>query len=766
MNNTKRAFILYMAIFTAQFSVYAPSVLPLMLTLTQKLIGYLPTSKESFIKVKQYIPIRIINDHKKPIITGIATTIAAGVSYIRWNNNHKKTRRRRIIELKLELQNTTFIKTVLNTIFNTKLWKILWGIKNINLKNVFHGNNQKIQRKLLKEMVPALTSNNSTTLEVLTEKPFCKDQFFHPNIVLPLSENGKTIAEQIKNGYQDINIDPLNPQSYITPLQYVIVSDLTTDNKLKLINILLANGADPLGQDQNSNDALHYAVKYTIAKGNHDIKIIKRLVEAGAQADIPGRHSITCMHLVSDIKDDQTRAEIAKILIQCNPDMNVIDESGNTPLLNAVKQGRVELVKLFLNKTDAKIDQIDREGNSILMLAMLQNGEKKNPNCNDNSYINIINYLLSCSNISKITDLANKSELRPIHYAMYYQNYTLIDSLTKNHQVNITQETEITDQQITKKQSPIQFAFSCNDEKALETFLENNTIPTSFKTSDGDTLAHLIVGLSVGSLYLMNLAIEKNFLLNEKNATNKTPLEIAFEEQHLDLVEFLLKQKKIESDTVFSDGETPAHKIVSLDNHKGEHLIEVLSNPHFNCNIKNRHDMTPFQLALTLGKNKLVIWFIKKLNPLRNIAFEYKNTPAHIAAQFKNAAKAVELMTILETNRFPLDQQNSKGETILHIAVKHRNEKLAEWINDRYFNLRYIPNNKHHQTPLHYVGKRGDRRLYKWFKLDEKDQKIDSQGKTPWQLLQENQSHYHNALDCIASLESAAETRAANCEIM
>ena len=196
-------------------------------------------------------------------------------------------------------------------------------------------------------------------------------QLIDPDVQLPLG-NGDSVKKQIRKGCRAGNIDLLNPISWITPLQYVIVSNRTTDEKLKLINILLANGANPLGPDQDGKDALYYAV----ASDNPDIEVIERLVKAGAQADIPNGDGSTCMHLVSDIKNHQMRQDIAKILIRCNPNMNVVDQFENTPLLNAVKQGRVELVKLFLSKTQAKIDQTDSKGNSILMLAMLKAAEK------------------------------------------------------------------------------------------------------------------------------------------------------------------------------------------------------------------------------------------------------------------------------------------------------------------------------------------------------------------------------------------------------
>ena len=679
----KRIFLLYITLSTAQLPAVDLSVMPFALSLVnlaQKGIGYLPALTKHISKVKQYIPIQkikqyiplhIINGNKKPIIAGATAIALAGILYIRQKNKNKREIRERIEE-KLEGERNNFfimLSSKILTLFSTKFWKILWGVRNVSLNNTINGNGQKIQGILLEEIVSALIGPQFLHFEVLVEIPFWKSQLVDPNIKLPRGEE-ETIVKQIENGYKQIK-NTLEPKFWIRPLQFVIecnIPNFNSKNKLSFINTLLSNGAKPLYQDHNRNDALHYAVK----SANPDIEIIKCLIEAKARADIPNKNSITCMHLVSNIKDEETRKKVAEILVRCKPDMRITNKKGDTPLLYAVKMDRVDLVELFLSDTNVEIDQVDEEGNSILMLAMNAIIVANRNNRDGNPHKKIITYLFTRFNIDKITDLANKKGHRPIHYAAICQSHQLIDFLM-NHNVNIVRATETI-------LSPIQYVFKENNRKALFTFLNNNTLLTNFTPTEGNTIAHLIADLSeeVGPSSFMDLAAQKGFPLHETNDAGKKP----------------------------------------------------------------------FEIALKRG-SMLAYWFIQKPDTDRNITFANGTTPAHIVAQLDNEKVAVRLITSLRSNRFPLNTQNDAGETILHTAVQQENEQLINWITRNYAWLKTTANHQG-QTPLHYAGKQGKRKLYEQLNPTEAEQDtVDALDKTPRQLLGENEPILSKSLNIL-----------------
>ena len=820
----KRIFLFYITLSTAQLPAADLSVISLALSLVnlaQRCNGYLPTLKQYIPKVKKYIPLHTLNGHKKPIITGIVAIVLASIWLI--SKKNKSLGDRRDLEKQLELERINFIKKLVDKIiafFSKTLLRIFWDAKNESLDNLWTSNNKKIQRNRLKKMHIALEGNDFDGLKLLVKTPSWFDRFFishsgkliDPNIRLACGK-GKTIDEQITNGYEDENDedkDPLSPKYWITPLQYIIQyddPDLSPSEKLNLINILLSNGARAVGRDHEENDALHYALR--LAKP--DIKIIKRLIE-DVRPDRPNADRTSCMHLLSDIKNKKTRKEVANVLVGRNPKMGIRNKDRDKPLLYTIRVGRPELVELFLTKAKASIDQVDKVGNSILVLSILL-AEKNTPN--NTRWTDIIDYLFKNPDVSKITDSPNKNGWRPIHLAIAYNKY--IEQLI-DRKVNIIRETRLVIDGEWRKISPIQFA-CCKEFKnsdALFTFLKKNAIPTDFKTSDGDTLAHLIVKNFEGSetIKLMRKIKDKKikdkrFSLNEKDSDKKTPLEIAFQKGNLKLVMFLLREVKIDGDIVFSDNETLIDKIAQLKDPQAEELMECLiksaGDEHMEYLLKRVGDDT-FKLALASGspaahclipymqedivfarnvtpahivaklkdetakklmaklaeydfsldeqderhqrpaevacakKNIAVLEVLIKQHPdkmPRNTRYAGNNSLAHLIMQFEDE-DASQLLSLLKKNHFPLNAQNDREETLFHEAILQNKARTIGWLNKNYPELR-AKADQDGQLPLHYAAEQGNRKLYEQLNRAEEQDKADAFGKTPRQLLEENE---------------------------
>ena len=441
----KRIFLFYIILATGQLPAADLSVISLALSLVnlaQRYSSYLPALKEHLPEVKKYVPFHTLNGHKKPIIAGAVIIVLASIWLIK--QKRKNFEERKTLEKKFELGQSNFIKNIIGPIiglFNKPTWKAIWEVVE-SLNNLLK-NEEKIQKERINKMKTTLMGNNYKGLELLVKTPSWFDRFF-------ISHPGKLIDPNIKLTYGNKNKNPLNPQQWITPLQYIIQLDCSkssSDKKLKSINILLANEARAIEEDHEYNDALHYAVK----ADKPDIAIIKRLIEANVHPDRPNKNIMSCLHLVSDIKDKETRKEAAKILVGHNLNkvakilvghdlnMEVTNKSEDTPLLYAVREGRVELVKLFLTNSTASIEQLDKFDNSILLIAIILAAEKI-PN---KPWTKIIDDLFEHPNISKITDLPKENGFRPIHFAVIYKNNDCIKQLIKQG-VNITQETELT----------------------------------------------------------------------------------------------------------------------------------------------------------------------------------------------------------------------------------------------------------------------------------------------------------------------------------
>uniref|UniRef100_A0A8C1ZKA8 Fibronectin type III and ankyrin repeat domains 1 n=1 Tax=Cyprinus carpio TaxID=7962 RepID=A0A8C1ZKA8_CYPCA len=150
--------------------------------------------------------------------------------------------------------------------------------------------------------------------------------------------------------------------------------ELTTVLQSGLVDILVKHGADINKRDSTGKDSLMQAcfaghlntVKYLrncgstwqsrdtdgctplhwAVDGGH-LPVIKYMIQDGCEVDVMDKVSLwTPLMRVSAISGN---AAVASILLQAGADVNVRDKAGKTPLMVAVLNNHVELVKLLLD---------------------------------------------------------------------------------------------------------------------------------------------------------------------------------------------------------------------------------------------------------------------------------------------------------------------------------------------------------------------------------------------------------------------------------
>lgn len=158
-----------------------------------------------------------------------------------------------------------------------------------------------------------------------------------------------------------ININEQNKYHY-TPLQLCILL-----NALELVTLLIDLGADP-----NITTIADYVPKVplnmAISSGN--TRIIKSLVDAGANIDLQDSCGLTQLH-EAVLSEDTV---IAELLLSLGAKADIKTNTGMTPLHFAACKNNFYMVPCLL-KYKVDIDAVDNNGNTPLHFALLRNDE-------------------------------------------------------------------------------------------------------------------------------------------------------------------------------------------------------------------------------------------------------------------------------------------------------------------------------------------------------------------------------------------------------
>jgi ankyrin repeat protein len=156
---------------------------------------------------------------------------------------------------------------------------------------------------------------------------------------------------------QNIN-NYLNNEEQITPLMLA-----AKKGDLKLLEMLINNGADLDICDKNNRNALFHAINISVDNTEIIKKLISNRIDVNNIETLQGHSPLT-------YAVDKNMKSIVSILLDNNANPNcVIPSTGYSPLHLAIKKNSLDLVKMLLNK-NADLMIIDNEDHSPLSLAM------------------------------------------------------------------------------------------------------------------------------------------------------------------------------------------------------------------------------------------------------------------------------------------------------------------------------------------------------------------------------------------------------------
>jgi ankyrin repeat protein len=206
-------------------------------------------------------------------------------------------------------------------------------------------------------------------------------------------------------------------------------------DKLEIVKILLAHGADINARNYFQETALHYAAK----KGN--LNMIIYLIDRGAEinvADTAGNTPLTAVLTYGKTIGDQNNLNIIKLLIEKGADLNVKTASGETPLIIAIKKcfDKPELPQLLIAKgADVNFKNINGDtplhisaSNNNLKLVLLLIDSGADINVKNNNYETPLDVTINRLNAINSKD---KHQISEIDAALEPGYKKIADILTK-----------------------------------------------------------------------------------------------------------------------------------------------------------------------------------------------------------------------------------------------------------------------------------------------------------------------------------------------
>ncbi len=153
--------------------------------------------------------------------------------------------------------------------------------------------------------------------------------------------------------------------------------ELEIHDKMKYSEMLLCAGASPNIRNWNNDPVVYYACQ------NQDMAVLELLSNFAPDMNQANEEYKTALHVAAELG----HPAMVGILLSCGADANVQDEFGNSPLMLALPQQDLEVIKLLLIDSDVNLPNIDKEvpiiisalhGRKDQMRLLIENGAEVN----------------------------------------------------------------------------------------------------------------------------------------------------------------------------------------------------------------------------------------------------------------------------------------------------------------------------------------------------------------------------------------------------
>ncbi|XP_049435789.1 ankyrin-1a isoform X8 [Epinephelus fuscoguttatus] len=518
----------------------------------------------------------------------------------------------------------------------------------------------------------------------------------HVKMVLELLHNGIVLETTTKKGNTALHIAALAGQEQVvtelvnyganvnaqsqkgfTPLYMA-----AQENHLEVVKFLLENGANQSIPTEDGFTPLAVALQ----QGHENV--VALLINYGTK----GKVRLPALHIAA--RNDDTRT--AAVLLQNDPNPDVLSKTGFTPLHIAAHYENLNVAQLLLNRGAnvnftpkngiTPLHIAARRGNVIMVRLLLDRGAQIDAKTKDeltplhcaarNGHVRIIEILLDHG---APIQAKTKNGLSPIHMAAQGDHMDCVKQLLQyNAEID-----DITLDHLT----PLHVAAHCGHHRMAKVLLDKGAKPNS-RALNGFTPLH--IACKKNHMRVMDLLLKQAASLEAVTESGLTPLHVASFMGHLNIVKILV-QKGASPSASNVKVETPLHMASRAGHFE---VAEFLLENAAPVDAKAKDDQTPLHCAARMGHKELVKLLLEhKANP--NSTTTAGHTPLHIAAR-EGHVQTVRILLDMEAQQ---TKMTKKGFTPLHVASKYGKVDVAELLLERGAN----PNaaGKNGLTPLH-----------------------------------------------------------------
>ncbi|XP_070264561.1 ankyrin-1 isoform X8 [Myotis yumanensis] len=454
------------------------------------------------------------------------------------------------------------------------------------------------------------------------------------------------------------------------------------ENHLEVVKFLLENGANQNVATEDGFTPLAVALQ----QGHENV--VAHLINYGTK----GKVRLPALHIAA--RNDDTRT--AAVLLQNDPNPDVLSKTGFTPLHIAAHYENLNVAQLLLNRGASvnftpqngitPLHIASRRGNVIMVRLLLDRGAQIETRTKDeltplhcaarNGHVRISEILLDHG---APIQAKTKNGLSPIHMAAQGDHLDCVRLLLQyNAEID-----DITLDHLT----PLHVAAHCGHHRVAKVLLDKGAKPNS-RALNGFTPLH--IACKKNHIRVMELLLKMGASIDAVTESGLTPLHVASFMGHLPIVKNLL-QRGASPNVSNVKVETPLHMAARAGHME---VAKYLLQNKAKVNAKAKDDQTPLHCAARIGHTNMVKLLLENsANP--NLTTTAGHTPLHIAAREGHVETALALLE-KEASQACMTK---KGFTPLHVAAKYGRARVAEVLLERDAH----PNaaGKYGLTPLH-----------------------------------------------------------------